>query len=139
MCIRETPFLSRVLPPPPFLPPFPLSFHPLASPRPTNKQDVFEETRSILEPAGALSLAGAKAYCLYYGLRDADVIAVTSGANMNFDRLRLVTELADVGARREAVRATTLPEEPGAFKRFAQLVSVRIHSPSCKPNASHTA
>ncbi|KAK4419295.1 Threonine dehydratase 1 biosynthetic, chloroplastic [Sesamum alatum] len=62
--------------------------------------DMFEEKRSILEPAGALSIAGAEAYCKYYGLKGANVVAVTSGANMNFDRLRLVTELADVGRRK---------------------------------------
>ncbi|KAI3473308.1 hypothetical protein Pfo_030599 [Paulownia fortunei] len=85
-------------------------------------KDMFEEKRSILEPAGALSLAGAEAYCKYYGLKGANVVAVTSGANMNFDRLRLVTELADVGRRREAVLATYMPEEPGSFKRFCELV-----------------
>ncbi|KAI5059916.1 hypothetical protein GOP47_0024336 [Adiantum capillus-veneris] len=85
-------------------------------------KDVFEEKRSILEPAGALALAGAKAYCKYYGLRGETVMAVTSGANMNFDRLRLVTELADVGARKEAVIATFIPEQPGSFKRFIETV-----------------
>ncbi|KAL2502688.1 Threonine dehydratase biosynthetic [Forsythia ovata] len=85
-------------------------------------KDMFEETRSILEPAGALALAGAEAYCKYYGLKDENVVAVTSGANMNFDRLRLVTELADVGRQREAVLATYMPEEPGSFKRFCELV-----------------
>ncbi|KAL2250702.1 UNVERIFIED_CONTAM: Threonine dehydratase 1 biosynthetic, chloroplastic [Sesamum indicum] len=85
-------------------------------------KDMFEEKRSILEPAGALSLAGAEAYCKYYGLKAANVVAVTSGANMNFDRLRLVTELADVGRRKEAVMATYLPESPGSFKRFCELV-----------------
>lgn len=85
-------------------------------------QDMFEEKRSILEPAGALALAGAKAYCKHYGLRGEAVMAITSGANMNFDRLRLVTELADVGARREAVIATFVPEKPGSFKKFVELV-----------------
>ncbi|XP_072990683.1 threonine dehydratase 1 biosynthetic, chloroplastic [Typha latifolia] len=85
-------------------------------------KDMFEEKRSILEPAGALSLAGAEAYCKYYGLKGETVVAITSGANMNFDRLRLVTELADVGRKREAVLATILPEEPGSFKNFAHLV-----------------
>lgn len=91
-------------------------------------QDMFEEKRSILEPAGALALAGAEAYCKYYGLKGENVVAVTSGANMNFDRLRLVTELADVGRRREAVLATYMPEEPGSFKRFCELVGFLIHS-----------
>ncbi|XP_071697615.1 threonine dehydratase 1 biosynthetic, chloroplastic-like [Rutidosis leptorrhynchoides] len=85
-------------------------------------KDVFEEKRSILEPAGALSLAGAEAYCKFYNLKDVNVVAITSGANMNFDRLRLVTELANVGRQREAVLATFLPEEAGSFKQFAELV-----------------
>ncbi|XP_052149674.1 threonine dehydratase 1 biosynthetic, chloroplastic [Oryza glaberrima] len=85
-------------------------------------KDMFEEKRSILEPAGALALAGAEAYCKYYGLKGENVVAITSGANMNFDRLRLVTELADVGRKREAVLATFLPEEQGSFKKFAELV-----------------
>ncbi|KAF8733717.1 hypothetical protein HU200_014563 [Digitaria exilis] len=85
-------------------------------------KDMFEEKRSILEPAGALALAGAEAYCKYYNLKGESVVAITSGANMNFDRLRLVTELADVGRKREAVLATFLPEEKGSFKKFAELV-----------------
>ncbi|BBN09096.1 threonine dehydratase [Marchantia polymorpha subsp. ruderalis] len=85
-------------------------------------KDMFEETRSILEPAGALSLAGAKAYCSYYGLENETVVAITSGANMNFDRLRIVTELADVGARKEAVLATYMPEQAGSFKTFVDSV-----------------
>ncbi|KAG0468924.1 hypothetical protein HPP92_018252 [Vanilla planifolia] len=85
-------------------------------------KDMFEETRSIIEPAGALSLAGAEAYCRYYGLKGEKIVAITSGANMNFDRLRLVTELADVGRRREAVLATYLHEEPGSFIQFCKQV-----------------
>ncbi|XP_008796630.2 threonine dehydratase 1 biosynthetic, chloroplastic-like [Phoenix dactylifera] len=85
-------------------------------------KDMFEEKRSILEPAGALSLAGAEAYCKYYGLEGTNVVAITSGANMNFDRLRLVTELADVGRKREAILATILQEERGSFKQYCELV-----------------
>lgn len=85
-------------------------------------QDMFEEKRSILEPAGALALAGAEAYCKYYGLKGDNVVAITSGANMNFDKLRVVTELANVGRQQEAVLATVMPEEPGSFKRFCELV-----------------
>ncbi|KAK9127614.1 hypothetical protein Syun_016411 [Stephania yunnanensis] len=85
-------------------------------------RNMFEEKRSILEPAGALSLAGAEAYCKYYGLKGESVVAIASGANMNFDRLRLVTELANVGRQREAVLATYMPEEPGSFKRFSEMV-----------------
>jgi len=85
-------------------------------------KDMFEEKRSILEPAGALALAGAEAYCKYYGLEGDNVVAITSGANMNFDKLRVVTELANVGRQQEAVLTTVLPEEPGSFKRFCELV-----------------
>ncbi|XP_022962981.1 threonine dehydratase biosynthetic, chloroplastic-like [Cucurbita moschata] len=85
-------------------------------------KDMFEEKRSILEPAGALSLAGAEAYCKYYGLKGENVVVITSGANMNFDKLRIVTELANVGAEREAVLATIVPEKPGSFKKFCELV-----------------
>ncbi|KAI3908246.1 hypothetical protein MKX01_027268 [Papaver californicum] len=91
-------------------------------------KDMFEEKRSILEPAGALALAGAEAYCKYYGLKGENIVAVTSGANMNFDRLRLVTELADVGRKREAVLATYMPEEPGSFKNFVNCVGLHTVS-----------
>ncbi|KAK1356678.1 hypothetical protein POM88_049934 [Heracleum sosnowskyi] len=83
---------------------------------------MFEENKSILEPEGALALAGAEAYCKYYNLKDANVVAIASGANMNFDRLGLVTELADVGRQKEAVLATIFPEELGHFKQFCGLV-----------------
>ena len=85
-------------------------------------QDMFEEERSILEAAGALALVGAEAYCKYYGLEGDNVVAITSGANMNFDKLRVVAELANVGRQQEAVLTTVLPEEPGSFKRFCELV-----------------
>ncbi|KAK8600378.1 hypothetical protein V6N12_050233 [Hibiscus sabdariffa] len=85
-------------------------------------KDMFEEKRSILEPAGALALAGAEAYCKYYGFKGKNVVAITSGANMNFDKLRVVTELANVGRQQEAVLATVLSEEPGSFKQFCELV-----------------
>lgn len=85
-------------------------------------KDMFEEKRSILEPAGALALAGAEAYCKYYGLSGKNVVAITSGANMNFDKLRVVTELANVGRQQEAVLATVMPERCGSFKQFCELV-----------------
>ncbi|PWA50398.1 threonine dehydratase biosynthetic protein [Artemisia annua] len=85
-------------------------------------KDMFEEKRSILEPAGALALAGAEAYCRFYNLKDENVVAITSGANMNFDRLRLVTELANIGRQQEAVLTTFLPEVPGSIKQFCNLV-----------------
>ncbi|KFK38387.1 hypothetical protein AALP_AA3G106900 [Arabis alpina] len=78
-------------------------------------KDMLEEKRSILEPAGALALAGAEAYCKYYGLKNLNVVAITSGANMNFDKLRLVTELANVGRQQDAVLATLMPENPVSF------------------------
>ncbi|XP_034913659.1 threonine dehydratase biosynthetic, chloroplastic-like [Populus alba] len=85
-------------------------------------KDMFEEKRSILEPAGALALAGAEAYCKYYGVKGANVVAITSGANMNFDKLRVVAELANVGRQQEALLATVMPEVPGSFKHFCELV-----------------
>nr|GEV66982.1 threonine dehydratase biosynthetic, chloroplastic-like [Tanacetum cinerariifolium] len=85
-------------------------------------KDMFEEKRSILEPAGALALAGAEAYCRFYNLKDANVIAITSGANMNFNRLRLVAELANIGRQQEVVLTTFMPEEPGSIKLFCNLV-----------------
>ncbi|PIN05139.1 Threonine/serine dehydratase [Handroanthus impetiginosus] len=84
-------------------------------------RDIFEETRNIVEPSGAVALAGAKAYCNYYGIKRGNVIAVTSGANVDFDRLKLVVDLADIGNDREALMASYLPEEPGSFKRFVEL------------------
>ena len=88
-------------------------------------KDVFEDTRSILEPAGALAVAGAKEYARQHKLKDKNLIAVTSGANMNFDRLRFVAERAEVGERRETVLAVTLPEKPGAYKKFLGLIGKR--------------
>ncbi|KAL9269022.1 Threonine dehydratase 1 biosynthetic, chloroplastic-like protein [Drosera capensis] len=86
-------------------------------------KDMFEEKRSILEPAGALALAGAEAYCKYYSLKDENVVVVTSGANMNFDKLKLVTELADVGRKQEAVLTTYMSELPGSIQRFTKSVA----------------
>ncbi|MGE0027035.1 MAG: threonine ammonia-lyase, biosynthetic [Thermoleophilia bacterium] len=81
-------------------------------------KDVFEDTRSILEPAGALAVAGLKAWAAREGRADATLVAVACGANMNFDRLRFVAERAEVGEAREAVFAVTVPEERGSFRRF---------------------
>lgn len=85
-------------------------------------KDVFQDTRSILEPAGALSVAGLKAYVERTGIRDQALVAVACGANMNFDRLRFVSERAEIGEQREAVFAVTIPEERGSFRRFCALV-----------------
>jgi len=81
-------------------------------------RDVYDETRTVLEAAGALAVAGARAYLRHNNVKGATVVCVTSGANMNFDRLRLVSELAEIGARREAMLATTIPEERGSFLKF---------------------
>lgn len=81
-------------------------------------KDVFEDTRTILEPAGALAVAGAKAYVEREQIHGQTLIAVACGANMNFDRLRFVAERAEVGERREAIFAVTIPEERGSFRRF---------------------
>ena len=83
-------------------------------------KDVFEDTRSILEPAGALAIAGAKAYVEREGITDKTLVAVACGANMNFDRLRFVAERAELGERREAIFAVTIPEERGSFRKFCQ-------------------
>jgi len=93
-------------------------------------KDVFTDTRSILEPAGALAVAGAKAYVARANktrqpVRDQTLVAIACGANMNFDRLRFVAERAEVGEAHEAVFAVTIPEERGSFKRFCQLVGAR--------------
>jgi threonine dehydratase len=88
-------------------------------------KDVFEDTRSILEPAGALAIAGAKEYAKRNKLRDKNLVAVASGANMNFDRLRFVAERAELGEQREAVLAVTIPERPGAFRKFISVLGNR--------------
>ncbi len=88
-------------------------------------KDVFEDTRSILEPAGALSVAGLKAYVEREGLHGKTLVAIASGANMNFDRLRFVAERAELGEHHEAVLAVTIPEQAGAFKAFCQLLGDR--------------
>ena len=94
-------------------------------------KDVFEDTRSILEPAGALAIAGAKAWAVRArGVRDHDLVAIACGANINFDRLRFVAERAEVGEQREAILAVTIPERPGSFKRFCAPARRRATSPS---------
>jgi threonine dehydratase len=88
-------------------------------------KDVFEDTRSILEPAGALAIAGAKAYVERENLQGQTLIAVACGANMNFDRLRFVAERAELGEDREAIFAVTIPESPGSLRRFCECLGKR--------------
>ena len=83
-------------------------------------KDVFEDTRSILEPAGALAIAGAKAYVEREGIEGQTLIAIACGANMNFDRLRFVAERAELGEHREAIFAVTIPEASGSLRRFCE-------------------
>jgi len=88
-------------------------------------KDVFEDTRSILEPAGAMGVAGLKQYVAQQGLKDQSLVAITCGANMNFDRLRFVAERAEVGEEREALFAVTIPEERGSFRRLCEIIGDR--------------
>lgn len=85
-------------------------------------KDIFEDTRTIMEPAGALSVAGLKAWVARHPGRDRELVAIASGANMNFDRLRHVSERAEIGEQRESVFAVTIPEEPGSFRRFCAII-----------------
>ena len=85
-------------------------------------KDIYEDVRSVSEPAGALSTAGVKKYILEHGLKDKNIVSVVSGANVNFDRLRYIAERADLGELNEAIVAVTIPEEPGSFLRFCELL-----------------
>lgn len=88
-------------------------------------KDAFEDTRAVLEPAGALAIAGLKRVAGAGGLGEGSAVAIASGANMNFARLGYVTERADVGAHREAILAVTIPERPGAFLEFCVAIGER--------------
>jgi threonine dehydratase len=88
-------------------------------------KDVFEETRSILEPAGALAVAGMKADVAARGLEGQTLVAVACGANMNFDRLRFVAERTEIGEDREAMLAVEIPERPGSLREFCTLLGTR--------------
>jgi threonine dehydratase len=90
-------------------------------------QDVFEDTRSILEPAGALAVAGIKRYLTRPGASThaQRLVAINSGANLNFDRLRHVAERADLGAEREALLAVEIPEQRGSFLKFCEVLGQR--------------
>ncbi len=88
-------------------------------------KDIFDDTRSIAEPAGALGTAGLKRYVERTGITDANLIAIHGGANLNFDRLRHIAERAELGERREALLAVTIPEHPGSFRKFCQVIGRR--------------
>jgi threonine dehydratase len=88
-------------------------------------KDVFEDTRSILEPAGSLSVAGMKKDVQERGLQGRTLVAVACGANMNFDRLLFVAERAELGEDREALLAVEIPEQPGSLRRFCELLGQR--------------
>jgi threonine dehydratase len=88
-------------------------------------QDIFEDTRSIVEPAGALAVAGIKKFVARETCTERTLIAINCGANMNFDRLRYVAERADIGAQREVLLAVEIPEGPGSFLRFCELLGTR--------------
>ncbi len=88
-------------------------------------KDIFEDTRSIMEPAGALSVAGIKKYVENTGISDETLIAINCGANMNFSRLAHVAERAELGDHREAVLAVTIPERPGSFREFCETIAGR--------------
>src|SRR6266571_4253988 len=89
-------------------------------------KDIFDDTRTIVEPAGALAVAGLKAYVERTGERGKHFVALLSGANMNFDRLRFVAERAELGESREALFAVTIPERPGAYRDFCTMLGRRV-------------
>jgi threonine dehydratase len=89
-------------------------------------KDIFDDTRTIVEPAGALAVAGMKTYIGRTGVRDKHYVALLSGANMNFDRLRFVAERAELGEYREALFAATIPERPGSFRQFCAALGPRV-------------
>jgi threonine dehydratase len=88
-------------------------------------KDVFQDTRVVLEPAGALAVAGAKAWVERHGATGKTLVAVASGANTNFDRLRFIAEEAELGEHREAILAVTIPERPGSFRKFCATLGAR--------------
>ncbi len=88
-------------------------------------KDIFDDTRSIAEPAGALAVAGVKKYVEREQIQGRTLVAIDSGANMNFDRLRHVSERAELGERNEAILAVTIPEKPGSFRRFCSTIGKR--------------
>ncbi len=104
-------------------------------------RDVFEDTRSILEPAGAVAIAGAKRYAAQHKTQGRDYVAIACGANTNFDRLGFMAERAEVGEHREAILAVTIPERPGSFREFCSLIGSRsiteFNYRAADPGAAH--
>ena len=94
-------------------------------------KDIFEDTRVVAEPAGALSLAGLRAYAANGGVKDATLVAIVSGANMNFDRLGHVVDRSEIGAEREALLAVTIPEQMGSFRRLCTAIGKRSITELC--------
>ena len=88
-------------------------------------RDVFEDTRSIVEPAGALAIAGAKKYIAASNIQDQAFVVINCGANVNFDRLRHIAERAAVGEQREMLLGVEIPEEPGSFRKFCEAIGRR--------------
>ena len=88
-------------------------------------KDIFDDTRSICEPSGALGVAGLKKYVDSKGVQGQTLLAVDSGANINFDRLRYISERTEIGEKREAILAVSIPEQPGSFKKFCAALSKR--------------
>ncbi len=88
-------------------------------------KDIFDDTRAMVEPAGALAVAAVKKYVEREGISGESLIAINSGANINFDRLRHVAERAEIGERREALLAVTIPEQPGSFLKFCRTLGKR--------------
>ncbi|MDH5694209.1 MAG: threonine ammonia-lyase, biosynthetic [Gammaproteobacteria bacterium] len=101
-------------------------------------KDIFDNTRSIAEPAGALAIAGLKKHVEYTGETDKNFVAICSGANMNFDRLRHVSERAEIGEHREGLLAVTIPEKPGSFRKFCHSLGQRSITEFNYRYASHT-
>jgi threonine dehydratase len=89
-------------------------------------KDIFEDTRSIAEPAGALSLAGVKQYISRHQVKEKNFVSILSGANVNFDRLRHIAELAELGEEREVLIGATIPEKPGSFRDFCHALGPRL-------------
>lgn len=88
-------------------------------------KDVYEDTRAVAEPAGALAVAGLKKYVREHSLTGKDLMAVVTGANVNFDRLRHISERTELGENREAILAVTIDERPGSFRRFSKAIGKR--------------